>query len=172
MTKNTKKSEVKQAFHARTRLIDIQEGDSLTALLNEHEAREHGINCLDKVTLMYEGKEIVVDADLSHSHIKRGEVGILKDIVQKYHIQPGKTVAVAFTSNSSLSVEALKKALKGVKLNEKETFSIMKDIATNRFTDTLTTYYSALGFFYPATDHELYVMAKAMAETGEMLHFK
>lgn len=59
-----------------------------------------------------------------------------------------------------------------MKLNEKETFSIMKDIATNRFTDTLTTYYSALGFFFPSTNHELYVMAKAMAEAGEMLHFQ
>jgi len=74
MTKNTKKSEVKQAFHARTRLIDIQEGDSLTALLNEQEARDHGINSMDKISLIYEGKEIVVDADLSHSYIKRGEV--------------------------------------------------------------------------------------------------
>jgi len=162
---------VRQAFHVRTRLIDIQEGDSFTALLNEQEARDHGINSMDKISLIYEGEEIVVDADLSHSYIKRGEVGILKDVVQKYKIEAGKMVAVAFTSNSSLSVEALKKALKGVKLNEKETFSIMKDIATNRFTDTLTTYYSALGFFYPATDHELYIMAKAMAQTGEMLHF-
>lgn len=166
-----KKSVLKQAYHARTRLIDIQEWDSLTILLNEHEAWDHGINSMDKVALMYEGKEIVVDADLSHSYIKPGEVWILKDVVQKYHIQANKPVAIAFTSNSALSIEALKKGLKGVKLNEKETFAIMKDIATNRFTDTLTTYYSALGFFFPSINHELYVMAKAMAETGEMLHF-
>jgi hypothetical protein len=75
-TRVTKKTKVqpKQAFHARTRLIDIQEGDSLTVLLNEHEARDHGINSMDKVSLLYKGKEIVVDADLSHSYIKRGEV--------------------------------------------------------------------------------------------------
>lgn len=47
----------------------------------------------------------------------------------------------------------------------------MKDISENRFTDTLITYYSAVGFFKKATDNELYEMAKAMAETGEMLHF-
>lgn len=162
----------KQAFHARTRLIDIEQGDGFSVLLNEHEAREHGINSRDKVSLIYEWKEIVADVDLSHNYIKPGEVGILKDVVQKYKIEAGKIVAVAFTHNETLSVEALKKWLKGLKLNEKETFSIMKDIATNRFTDTLTTYYSALWFFYPSTDKELYVMAKAMAETWEMLHFK
>jgi thymidine phosphorylase len=47
----------------------------------------------------------------------------------------------------------------------------MKDIGENRFTDTLITYYSSLGFFKKATDQELFEMAKAMAETGEMLHF-
>jgi hypothetical protein len=41
----------------------------------------------------------------------------------------------------------------------------MKDIADNRFTDTLITYYSAIGFFKKASDYELYEMAKAMAET-------
>ena len=110
--KEIKKTTAKQAFHARTRLIDIQEGDSLTVLLNEQQAREHGINSMDKVSLLYKGKEIVVDADLSHSYIKHGEVGLLKDVVQKYKIGAGEMVAVAFTSNSTLSIDALKRALK------------------------------------------------------------
>ena len=47
----------------------------------------------------------------------------------------------------------------------------MKDISNNRFTDILTTYFSAMGFFLPSKDEDLYRMAKAMAEAGEMLHF-
>jgi len=47
----------------------------------------------------------------------------------------------------------------------------MADIAKNRFTDILTTYYSAMGFFFKAKDEDLYIMAKAMAETGLMLKF-
>jgi thymidine phosphorylase len=81
-------------------------------------------------------------------------------------------VAVSFTQTSIESIDALKKALKGKKLHEKEILAIMRDIANNRFTDILTTYYSALGFFYPATDKEMYRMAKSMAQTGEMLHRK
>ena len=48
----------------------------------------------------------------------------------------------------------------------------MKDISCNRFTDTLITYFSALGFFRDSTNKEMYRMAKAMAEAGEMIHFK
>ncbi|MBU0627234.1 hypothetical protein KKG31_05505 [Patescibacteria group bacterium] len=51
----------------------------------------------------------MADVDLSHNYIKPGEVGILKDVVQKYKIEAGKIVAVAFTHNETLSVEALKK---------------------------------------------------------------
>lgn len=59
----------------------------------------------------------------------------------------------------------------GKRLNQKEIFAIMKDISNNRFTDILTTYFSAMGFFFPSKDEDLYRMAKAMAETGETLHF-
>lgn len=48
----------------------------------------------------------------------------------------------------------------------------MREISDNRFSDTLTTYYSAIGFFRPTTYKEMFEMAKAMGETGEMLKFK
>jgi AMP phosphorylase len=61
--------------------------------------------------------------------------------------------------------------LGGKRLNRQEILAIMKDISNNRFTDILTTYFSAMGFFYPSKDEDLYRMAEAMAKTGEMLHF-
>jgi thymidine phosphorylase len=50
-------------------------------------------------------------------------------------------------------------------------FAIIKDISENKLTDTMITYYAASNFVTPASDHELYITAKAMAETGEMLKF-
>ena len=40
----SKKTKTKDVFHAKTKLIDIHEGEGLTVLLNEREARKHGIN--------------------------------------------------------------------------------------------------------------------------------
>jgi len=99
---------------------------------------------MDKVSLLYQGREIVADVDLSHNYIKPGEIGILRDVVKKYGIKAGETIGIAFTKSNTLSIDSLKKALNGKKLNEKEVLSIMKDIGSNRFTETLTTYYSAL----------------------------
>lgn len=158
-------------FHAKTKLIDIQDGEELIVLINEQEAWEHGISPLDKVVVRYKDKEIVLNADLTNKLVKPNEVWLYKDVYTKYKIPADATVSVSFTQTNGKALEALKKAIKGEKLNYKDTYAIMKDIADNRFTDTLITYYSAVGFFKKASDHELYEMAKAMAETGEMLHF-
>jgi hypothetical protein len=42
-----------EVFHAKTKLIDIQDGEELIVLLNEQEAREYGINAFDKVSIFY-----------------------------------------------------------------------------------------------------------------------
>jgi len=42
-----------QVFHARTKLIDIQDGEELIVILNEQEAREYGISAMDKVSIFY-----------------------------------------------------------------------------------------------------------------------
>jgi len=161
----------KNAFNAKTKFVDLHDGEDLTALLNEEQAREYGIRAMDKVSLFYNGEEIVLDVNLTHKYVDHNEVGITKDVREKYEIPAGEKVSIRYTSTTATAVDALRKAIQWGKLSYNETRAIMKDISENRFTDTLITYYSAVGFFKKATDNELYEMAKAMAETGEMLHF-
>ncbi len=158
-------------FHAKTKLIDIQDGEELIVLINEEDAWEYWISSLDKVIVFYKEQEIILNANLTNKLVKSGEIGLYKDVYEKYGISADATVGVSFTQTNGKALDALKKAIRGEKLNYKETHAIMKDISDNRFTDTLITYYSAVGFFKKTSDYELYEMAKAMAETGEMLHF-
>ena len=168
--KKTKKS-MKDTFIAKTKSIDIHEGEDLVVLINEQDAREFGITSMDKVSLIYDTKEFVFDANITSQLVAPGEVGIFSDIQEKYNIQEGQLVTIAFTKNTSEALEAVKKGLTGKKLSPKDIKAIIQDISHNRFTDILTTYYSAIGFFYPTTDEDMYIMTKAMAEAGEMLHF-
>lgn len=161
----------KNVFNAKTKFVDLQDGENLSVLLNEEQAREYWIGVHDKISLFYDWEEIVLDVDLTHRYVDHDEVWITKDVREKYKISAGEKVSISYTSTSTKAMDALKKAIKWGKLNYNETHSIMKDISENRFTDTLITYYSSLGFFKKATDKELFEMAKAMWETGEMLHF-
>ncbi len=75
-------------------------------------------------------------------------------------------------SNNHLAVEAIRKKLLGKELTYKEIFALMDEIANQRLGPILTTYFAAAGFKEGFSDDELYYLTKAMAETGQMLHFQ
>jgi len=70
------------------------------------------------------------------------------------------------------AVLAIKKKLVGKKLNYQEIFTLMDEIARHRLGPILTTYFVAASFKKGFSGEELYHFTKAMAETGERLHFK
>lgn len=70
------------------------------------------------------------------------------------------------------ALEAIRKKLVGKKLDYKEIYAIMDQIADDRLGDVLTTYFVASGYSRGFSDRELYYLTKAMVETGEQLHFR
>lgn len=100
---------IKNVLNLRTIIIDIHQGENLAVLINEQDAREHGITSMDKISLIYDEKEFVFDVDLTAKLVQRGEIGLTKDVQEKYSIPLGKLVAVSFTKNTSEALDALKK---------------------------------------------------------------
>lgn len=73
---------------------------------------------------------------------------------------------------SQLALEAIRKKLIGKRLNYKEVYAVMDQIAKDRLGDILTTYFAASGYSKGFTTKELYYFIKAMVETGQQLHFR
>lgn len=73
---------------------------------------------------------------------------------------------------SQLALEAIRKKLIGKKLNYKEVYAVMDQIAKDRLGDILTTYFAASGYSKGFSNEELYFLTRAMVETGEKMHFK
>lgn len=72
----------------------------------------------------------------------------------------------------SLALSAIRKKLIGKTLNYQEIFALMDEIAHQRLGPVLTTYFAAAGFQGGFSNTELYNLTRAMAETGQKLHFK
>lgn len=70
------------------------------------------------------------------------------------------------------ALTAIRKKLVGKKLNYKEVYAIMDQIANKRLSDVLTAYFAASGYSNGFTSQELFFLTKAMVETGKKLHFK
>lgn len=70
------------------------------------------------------------------------------------------------------AIHAITKKLVGKKLNYKEIYAIMDQIAQDKLGDILTTYFAASGVSKGFSTEEIYFLTKAMVETGEKLDFK
>lgn len=160
------------ALYLKVKKLDLQTGkQQFIALLNEEEANNFGIQAGDKISLTWQGnKTINVEINLTEKYLKPGFIGLYEDIWKKYSVEMNEIMEVHLLSRPD-SILAIKKKLFGKKLNYEEIYSIMKDITDNRLTNVGITYFVASSFFYPYTNEELYFMARAIAETGEILKF-
>ncbi len=70
-----------------------------------------------------------------------------------------------------IAIKAIQKKLLGKKLTYKEIYAIMDEIAKEKLSDILTTYFVASSFKEGYTSEELYQFTKAMVETGNRLKF-
>ena len=103
---------MKNVFHAVTTVVDFQNGEELTIRINEGQALEYGITDMDKVSLTYEGKEYVLDANLTHRYVNAHEVGIPRDVAEKYGVKNGEHVQIQFTQTTSEALDGLKRVMK------------------------------------------------------------
>lgn len=70
------------------------------------------------------------------------------------------------------AVKSIQKKLLGKDLSYREIYNLMDEIAKNRLSKVLTTYFVAASFQEGFSADELYYLTKAMVETGTKLHFK
>ncbi|MFA9289023.1 MAG: thymidine phosphorylase [Weeksellaceae bacterium] len=69
------------------------------------------------------------------------------------------------------AIEAIKKKLRGRRLDYKEIYTLMDEISHDRLGDVLTAYFVASGFKDGFNEDELYYLTKAMVETGSKIEF-
>jgi putative thymidine phosphorylase len=70
------------------------------------------------------------------------------------------------------AIDVIKRKLLGKKLSYQEIYALMDEIAHQRLSDVLTTYFVAASFKEGFSADELYHLTKAMVETGTKLNFK
>ena len=159
------------SFFLKAKKLDIKTGTQSIILLNENEAWHYGIRAGDKVSLKYDKYKINAEANTSTLRVKRGEVGLYRDIWQKYKIKNDQIIELDFLDRPA-SIKAINKKLLGRQLNFQEYDAIIKDIVSNRLSNAQVAYFVASGFLHPYSDEEIYYLTKAVAENGEILKFQ
>lgn len=158
-------------YTARIFIKDLQDWERFIVLLNPKQAMAYGITVNSKVEIIRMNWEtLTLDVSFSNT-VTVWTVVVPNDVAEKYNLKNLEMVWVALTEWASTTLEAIRKKMRGEEVSYKEIYSIIKDISENKLDDTLMTYYVASSFFYPTTDEETYLTAKAMAECGVMFKY-
>ncbi len=156
----------------RAKILDIKTGHPWVIVLHEEEAKRRGIYAGNKVILKWGKKKTEVTVDLSKDLVHKEEVGLFKDIIEKYPIPEGEIIELSLASPPS-SLEAIRKKLKGQRLNYEEILSIISDVVHYHLDDIQIAFFIASAFLEKNFSlEEIYYLTKAIAETGEKIYWE
>ena len=159
-----------EIFSWKIKVLPLSHGEGIIAVLNTQEAAAYGISATDKVSLVRNKQEYVVDVSLS-DEIKPGTIGASQELISEYPIMEWDNVLVSFVRNNPLSLQAIRKKLLWGKLSREEINAIIEDMQNNKLSDLLLAYYTATSFFYSSDPEELAYTTKATAYTWDMYRF-
>lgn len=158
-------------LHLKVQHLPVKDAETLTAVINEKQARGFGIVAGDKVSLTkLNGESIVVNAVVSPK-IWSEFIGVYENVLEKFPLEKWEVVAVEIAEASSIANDAIRKKMRWEQISYDEMFAIIKDISEWKLSEVMMTYYVASSFFYPTTDEEMYQTAKAMAECWVMFKY-
>ncbi|MFA5360380.1 MAG: thymidine phosphorylase [Candidatus Paceibacterota bacterium] len=176
--KNSKKnnsrknnSKINSTFLLKVKYLDIQTGYPWIAVIHEEDGETFGIRPGDEVGLKWKNKQTEIAVDMTRSMVHKGEVGLFRDITNRYKIKEGELLELKLASQP-VSVKTIHKKLDGEKITYKEIRSLISDIAKFRISDLELAFFIASAFDEKNFSRkEIYYLTKAISETGEMLKF-
>lgn len=167
----TKLKILNTTMYLKSKKIDLGAGKELFVLLNQIDADEIGLHEGDIALLGYNDIELYVKVMITDTEVDSGYIGLYEEITDEYHIPDRRRVYIGIPGESK-ALEAIKKKISGLRLNEEEVVAIMQDIGSRRLKETEVAFFVAT-FFNPGfSDEEIEWMTKGMAHSGDTLDFK
>jgi len=158
-------------FFLKAKYLDIQTGHPWVVLIHEEDGKVYGIRAGDELSVKWNHKKTEVGVDITRNLIKSGEIGLFRDIVERYKIKEGGVLELSLAP-APPSLECIQKKLAGKKLSYLEAKSIIYDIVHYHLDDIQIAFFVASAFMKNGfSNKEICYLTKAMAETGGMMHW-
>ncbi len=155
---------------SQVKIIDIKTGKKII-LLNKEVAEENDIYIGQRVGIKIGKEEHAVIVDLTEELVRKGEVGIFKDIAEEYGLKGGEIVEV-FPLPYPISLEAIRKKINGYSLSKEEIESIISDLMRNRLSEAEIAAFIVSSQIRGLGDEEVIHLINAMVNSGEVVEFK
>lgn len=157
----------KKRYFAQAKIIDLYSGKKIV-VLNKEDANSHEIFESYRVQVEIKGRSEVVIADLSNELVKRGEIGVFREVSQALGIEEGDVVEICHVMKPA-SIEYIKKKIDGVELTENEIKGIISDLMKNRLSEAELASFITAAYTRGMTENESVYLTNAIVESGETL---
>ena len=159
------------SLYLKVKKLDIGAGGEFDIIIHEKDSEKIGINEGEMVEMCWRDQVIYASAKQSTTEVEEGEVGLFEEIWVANQIRNGEMVSIALLETPK-SMEYIKKKILGHKLTQEELEVIMKDVGDKKLTEVEVAFLMST-FFNPGFDEdETFWMAKAMADSGDILSFE
>jgi len=153
--------------HYKARVLDFSAGLNVI-LLNEADARENGLYIGDRAVLARNGKQLTTLINISNADIKRGEIGLFRDVSAQLGAKDGDSLLIG-QADTPASVELIKKKMDGGILDEREMNTIIGELTREKLSDVeLASFITSL-YIRGLTIEETVFLTRAVVNSGETL---
>ncbi|QSZ67158.1 AMP phosphorylase [Methanofollis aquaemaris] len=152
-----------------TRLIDI---GNRGVLLNAADAREISVRDGDRVEVksLATGETVSAFVDTTASIIGPGTIGVYRPTQVRVDVLDGAEVEVR-AADRPASLAYIKKKMDGQRLNQEETYAIIRDVVADDLSPSELTAYIVSTYTNPLDMDEVEYLTRAMVDTGDQLRF-
>ena len=158
-------------FYLRSVNLDLGEDNDLNVVLNSKDADRIGLHEGETAMIGIGEIELYCDVIETDSKVDEGEIGLFEEIWKDYDIRPDTSVFIDLPE-SSASLDAISRKLRGETLTKDDLMLIMKDIGKRKLKETEIAFFIST-FFNPGfNDDEIFWMTQGMAEGGDKLDFR
>lgn len=157
-------------FYLKAKKIDFSTGSRKTILLNHKTGIDEGIQPGVRLQLKSPKKDLeaVVKVEITEQLVSHYEVGLDSTLYDELGIEDSEIVGLDLLPQPK-SLTAIQRKLLKNELNYEEIKSVLDDIVSGKLGEIEAAYFASCGFNPGFTDEELYLLTKAMAESGDTM---
>ena len=168
-TKREKKRELweKKKYICQVKLIDIRTGRNVV-VLNEEDAEGNDVHNGYRVVLKHLDHELVSIVDLSSEMVRKGEIGLFRDVADKLGVKDGDLLHINHMERPA-SLDFIRAKLDGESLTHKQIDTIIHDLMKNRLAEPeLAALISAI-YIRGIGEDETVALTRAIVDSGDTL---
>ena len=147
--------------------LETESGHYIVAL-HEDDAKELGVYTGDRVDISSPKGELVAITNTTQSLVQPGEIGTFAEVTKELNLEPGSIVSVT-PAPKPLSLEFIKKKMRGESLGCDEIRAIVEDIVAGNLSSTEMTAFVVAQYIQGMSMQEIADLTRAMIDTGETL---